>query len=250
MTAIEVVLFDLDDTLFEHTRAVRIGVAAHRLANDLAGDEAEQFARWSALEEHHYHRYLSGETGFREQRRARARDFVAPYGLDLTADDAADEWFGHYLIEYQRAWRLHDDVLPLLDLLTQRLGIITNAELEFQLGKLNAMAVTERFEHVIASGIVGAAKPDPEIFRFAAAAYSVEPARVAYVGDRFQTDAIGASNAGMLGIWLDRTDAATAADRNTATEQGVAIIRSLAELPAVLAGADLVIRNEPPPGWE
>ncbi len=237
MSAIDVVLFDLDDTLFEHTRAVRVGVAAHRIANGLEGDEASEFARWTALEELHYHRYLAGETGFREQRRARARDFVAPHGRDLSSDDAADAWFASYLIEYQRAWRLHDDVLPLLDVLTQRLGIITNAELEFQLGKLNAMAVTERFEHVIASGDVGVAKPDPGIFRFAASAYGVEPARVAYVGDRLHTDAIGAGSAGMLGVWLDRTDAATSADRHAATEHGVAIIRSLAELPAVLAGA-------------
>lgn len=236
MTAIEVVLFDLDDTLFEHTRAVRAGVVSHRTANGLAGDEALEFARWTALEEHHYHRYLSGETDFHEQRRARARDFVAPLGLDLSADDVADAWFGSYLLEYQRAWRLHDDVLPLLDALTQRLGIITNAELEFQLSKLNAMAVTHRFEHVIASGDVGVAKPDPAIFRHAATVYGVEAAGVAYVGDRLHTDAIGAADAGMLGVWLDRTDAATTANRTVATEHGVAVIRSLAELPDVLAG--------------
>ena len=201
-----------------------------------AADEAAEFARWTALEEVHYHRYLSGELGLAEMRRQRARDFVAPYGLDLGSDNVADAWFGRYLVEYQRAWRLHDDVLPLLDHLSQRLGIITNAELEFQLDKLSAMAVVERFEHVIASGEVGVAKPDPAIFWFAARAYAVEPAQVAYVGDRLHTDAIGASVVGMLGVWLDRRDAATAADREVAREHGVAIIRSLTELPSVLEG--------------
>ena len=59
-----VVLFDLDDTLFDHRAAVRAGVAAHRTAVGLTGDEAAEFARWHALEEEHYHRYLAGELAF------------------------------------------------------------------------------------------------------------------------------------------------------------------------------------------
>lgn len=66
-------------------------------------------------------------------------------------------------------------MLSLLGALLKRLGIITNAELEFQLGKLRAMAVTERFEYVIASGEVGVAKPDDGTFHHAASAFGVVP---------------------------------------------------------------------------
>src|SRR5258707_3503785 len=88
---ISVVLFDLDDTLFDHRRSVELGITAHRssLGGDLAeADPAVEFARWNSLEEHHYHRYLSGELEFLGQRPERAKDFVAPYGIELD-DDAA-----------------------------------------------------------------------------------------------------------------------------------------------------------------
>lgn len=235
-----VILFDLDDTIFEHSAAVRAGVTAHRRAHGgamAAADDDAEFARWTALEEHHYHRYLRGELPFLDMRRARARGFVEPYGLDLADNGVADEWFGRYLLEYAKAWRLHDDTIPMLDALAgRRFGIITNAELEFQLGKLEALAVTGRFEHVIASGAVGAAKPDARIFAHAASEFGVAVSDCVYVGDRLHTDAIGAAAAGMRGIWIDRHGRATGAEAVEAETHGVTIIRSLAELP-VLVGA-------------
>ena len=236
MARIEVALFDLDDTLFAHSEAVATGVAAHRFAHGgllAAADTAAESARWTALEEHHYHRYLAGELGFREQRRVRARGFVEPYGLDLSDDGVADAWFEGYLVHYRRAWRLHDDALPLLDALPQRLGIITNAELVFQLRKIEAMGIADRFEHVIASGEVGHAKPDARIFHHAASTFGVAPSAVAYVGDRLHTDAIGATDAGLLGVWLAR-DGGSDGDRAEAAARGVPVIRSLLELPALL----------------
>jgi putative hydrolase of the HAD superfamily len=233
---IDVVMFDLDDTLFAHSKAVASGVAAHRRAHGgamAAADDAAEFVRWTALEEHHYHRYLSGELGFHEQRRERSRGFVEPFGLDLSDDAVADEWFGRYLAQYRLAWELHADVLPLLDGLSQRLGVITNAELGFQLSKIEAMGIASRFEHVIASGEVGHAKPDARIFHAAVARFGVAPKRAAYVGDRLHTDAIGAVEAGLVGVWLVRRDP-TAAERAEADAAGVAVIHSLAELPAVL----------------
>ena len=229
---IEVVLFDLDDTLFAHSRAVAHGVRAHRLALGLAGDEASEFARWTALEEHHYHRYLRGELGYQEMRRARARGFVEPLGIDLLADADADDWFADYVALYRTGWQLFDDTLPMLDALSQRLGIITNAELGFQLGKIEAMGVSDRFEHVVASGEVGHAKPDARIFHAAVQRFGVAASEAAYVGDRLHTDAIGAAEAGLLGIWLDRNATATADDMAAAATAGVHVIHSLSEVAA------------------
>ena len=198
-----------------------------------AADEAAEFARWTFLEEHHYHRYLSGELGFLEQRRERSRGFVEPYGLDLSDDAVADEWFGRYLAQYRLAWELHPDTIPLLDALPQRLGVITNAELGFQLAKIEAMGIGPRFEHVVASGEVGHAKPDPRIFLAAVERFGVAPEQVAYVGDRRHTDAIGAAEGGLAGVWLARAEPSKS-DRDEAAAAGVAVIHGLAELPAVL----------------
>jgi putative hydrolase of the HAD superfamily len=222
---ISVVLFDLDDTLFAHRRAVDEGIVAFS-----GRDEAPL---WHALEEKHYHRYLAGEIDYFEQRRARTRDFIAPMELD---DEAADAWFSDYFEEYRRAWTLHDDTLPCLAALTPyRLGLITNGDLAFQTEKITALGLADRFLHVVASGAVGYAKPDARIFADACALFGVAPSEAVYVGDRLQTDALGAAAAGLTGVWLDRAATATDADLAAAAASGVHVIGSLAGLPAVVA---------------
>ncbi len=231
---VEVVLFDLDDTLFAHSAAVAQGVLAHRTALGLPGDESTELDRWVALEEHHYHRYLRGELSHQQMRRARARAFAEPHGILLADDAAADAWFGAYVELYRANWQLYDDTLSALDALPPRLGIITNGELGLQLGKLEATGIADRFEHVIASGELGITKPDAPIFLAAVQAFGVDATRAAYVGDRLHTDAIGAAEAGLVGIWLDRRDAATDAERAEAASAGVTIVTGLDQLPAVL----------------
>ncbi len=258
---IRALLFDLDDTLMAHTRAVDEAIAvAQRAAGGAfaADDPAAVQRRWAELEELHYTRYLTGELTYLGQRVARARDVLAPYGIDLS-DEEALAWFDAYLVGYRDAWRLFDDVLPALAALRAAhpdllLGIITNGDLAFQTDKLHRIAFwdelaltpvradgsvdePQRAGRLIASGELGVTKPDARIFHAAAAALGVESGACAYVGDRVRTDAVGAHAAGMLGILLDRGDA-----RNPVTDgaegeppAGVARIRTLTELPALLA---------------
>ena len=65
--------------------------------------------------------------------------------------------------------------------------------------------------------------------------FEVAASDAAYVGDRLHTDAIGAARAGLRGVWLDRHGLATPAQRAEAAAEGIPLIRSLAELPALLA---------------
>lgn len=232
-----VVLFDLDDTLFAHREAVERGIASHLAGSgiDIAGPD--EVARWNHLEEHHYHRYLSGELDYLGQRRVRAREFVAPHGVNLPDDAAAEHWFEDYLHHYRAAWRLHEDTLPCLDVLAARgirTGIITNGDPDFQTAKLRHIGLDSRFEHVVASGAVGITKPDPRIFEMACALFDVPVSEALYVGDRLTTDALGAAGAGLRGVWLNRGGAAGADERLAAAASNVPIISTLADLPAVL----------------
>lgn len=237
-SGIRVVLFDLDDTLFAHRRSVELAIATHRTALGLpTGDDDAEHARWVELEERHYHRYLMGELDFLGQRRARARDFVAPFGHALD-DAAADAWWDAYLLEYERSWALHDDVGGCLDALEGRgirVGLITNGDLAFQSGKVHALGLVDRVEHLVASGDVGVAKPDARIFQHACRLFGVAPADAVYVGDRLHTDAIGAAGAGLAGVWLDRAGAADDDALEAASAAGVRVIRSLDALPALLS---------------
>lgn len=234
---VTVAIFDLDDTLFAHRRAVRDGIAAH-IGKQLPGvDAAAHQDRWDELEELHYHRYLTGELDYLGQRRARARAFMEPFGVEFVEDRSAEEWFEVYLLEYVRAWTLHDDALPCLDALAAagiRIGMITNGDRDFQQAKLDAMGLDRRLEHLVTSGEFGIAKPDPRIFAHACEVFGVAPSDAVYIGDRLQTDAIGAASAGLGGVWLDRSGAATAEELAATAASGVAVIRTLAELPGLL----------------
>ncbi|WP_431279689.1 HAD family hydrolase [Leifsonia poae] len=242
MTAPRVVLFDLDDTLFAHRAAVARGIEAHVAAlgepyGSLPTASTVDF--WHELEERHYHSYLAGTLDYEGQRQARARDFAARHGVALD-DEAASAWFATYFERYVESWALHEDALPCLDELAERIpgvrfGLITNGDLAFQTRKITTVALDERVEHVITSGELGIVKPDRAIFLHACEVFGVEPAEGAYVGDRLRTDAIGAANAGLTGVWLNRTGVVAAEDEAAeARAAHVLEIASLAELPALL----------------
>ncbi|WP_232331672.1 HAD family hydrolase [Agromyces laixinhei] len=243
-----VVMFDLDDTLMAHRAAVAAGITLHMRELAYDGDGTAASVLWQELEEQHYHSYLAGRLTFEGQRRARARDFAVAHGDELD-ELAAGAWFDRYFERYRESWSLHDDALPALDALALalpgvRLGIITNGELDFQSAKLERLGIRDRFEHVIASGDVGATKPDAEIFRVAIERFAAATpvGRAVYIGDRFETDAMGAARAGLIGVWLNRHGAAHATDlpdetaaARVAASPVVLEIAGLDELPALLA---------------
>ena len=237
-----VVLFDLDDTLMAHREAVAAGIVLYMRARAYLGDEAEAARRWHELEEEHYLAYLDGELTFEEQRQARAAAFAKPFGEELDAHGAS-RWFAEYFERYRDSWALHDDVVPAFDALEAalpgvRFGIVTNGELEYQAAKIARLALDGRVEHVIASGAVGVTKPDPAIFRAALERFreAAPVTMAAYVGDRLRTDAIGAADAGLVGVWVNRRGESPAADDAAAARAaGVLEIRGLAQLPTLLA---------------
>lgn len=236
-----VVLFDLDDTLMAHREAVAAGIVRYMRVRAYEGDAAAAAMLWHELEEEHYAAYLGGALSFEGQRRARAAAFAREFGEELDDVDAS-AWFSAYFEHYRDSWALHDDVLPALDALAVglpgvRFGIVTNGELEYQTAKIVRLALHGRVEHVIASGELGVAKPDPAIFDAALDRFRSTDAvsGAAYVGDRLRTDAIGAARAGLVGVWINRAgedpDEVDAAD---ARDAGVVEIRSLVELAPLL----------------
>jgi len=243
VTAVRVVLFDLDDTLFAHRAAVAEGIqcyAASLGAPYGALDADEVVSLWHDLEEEHYHSYLAGRLDFEGQRQARARDFAARHGVELGPEEAS-AWFADYFEHYVAAWALHDDAAPALDALESRIpgvrfGLITNGDLAFQRRKVEAVGLDARIEHLIASGHVGVVKPDARIFEYACTEFGVLPAEAVYVGDRLRTDAIGAARAGLTGVWLDRRHAAPAPEDDAEADAvGVIRIHGLDELTGALS---------------
>ncbi len=85
-----------------------------------------------------------------------------------------------------------------------RLAVITNGPAMSQLDKLEINGLNRFFDVVIASGNVGYAKPDAEVFRIALSKLDAKPSTAWHVGDNPVSDVLGARNAGLTAVWLNR----------------------------------------------
>ena len=226
---VEAVFFDIDDTLIDDAAATRAGAVGvfDKYRDRLDSSDEHLMQRWNALLDHHFERYLRGETSFMGQRRARIRDL---FGLtpDQMPDAEVDAIHAVYREFYDGAWRLLPDAVETLDALDScRLGVISNGSSTQQRQKLASVGILDRFAAVLISGDIGVAKPQPEIFQAACDAMGAPPSDCLHVGDRLEVDALGARDAGLTGVWLDpRGTGGAPAD--------VPTISRLTELPALV----------------
>ena len=83
------------------------------------------------------------------------------------------------------------------------LGLISNAPADTQKA-VEALGLTKYLSTVVISGLVGYTKPHPEIFRIALREAGVRADEAVHVGDLYEADVVGARNAGMNGVLIDR----------------------------------------------
>jgi len=85
-----------------------------------------------------------------------------------------------------------------------RLGLITNRNsAERLITLLDELNLRSYFDLVLASGEVGAQKPDPGIFAAALERIDASPGSSVYVGDNYWADVVGAQRAGLIPVLLD-----------------------------------------------
>ncbi|MFF7994999.1 HAD family hydrolase [Kitasatospora xanthocidica] len=235
------VLFDVDDTLFDYSGSEEAGILAHLGEVGLLGRlpaPAAAVALWREVMEEGYARFLAGELTFRGQQVERTRGFLARLGeegAELLSDEEAGAWFAGYAAHRDRARAAFPDAAPVLAALapTHRLGIVSNSSTGHQRAKLEAVGLLGYFGDaaLVCSDEHGEAKPAPGIFREGCARLGLAPHEVAYVGDKYDLDALGARDAGLRAFWLDRgAGGAPVGER-------IGVLHSLADLPAALGAA-------------
>lgn len=105
-----------------------------------------------------------------------------------------------------KIWTSFYDAKPALESLRKLgclVGVITNAESNLA-DVLDNAGLSQYIDTVTTSEEVGVEKPDPAIFLKAMGKSGLEPKRCVYVGDVPEIDILGARNAGMTQVWLDR----------------------------------------------
>ncbi|MFQ5672936.1 MAG: HAD-IA family hydrolase [Nitrospinales bacterium] len=105
-------------------------------------------------------------------------------------------------------WRVYEDVLAsdLLGTLKRRgvvLGVISNWDSRL-FGILENMGLARHFDFILASAVVGSAKPDKKIFSEALRKSGVTPEQACHIGDDWHSDCLGARNSGIDTILIDR----------------------------------------------
>ena len=202
-------LLDLDGTLLDHRAAADAAISAW-CATLLPSERhpADLVARWTALEEHHVGRAERGELTWQEQRRARLRDLFVLLELDPDTDDEAlDRHFAQFLTHYESSWTPYGDVAAAFQQWRGagvRTAVLTTGVGEQQWRKLRALGVDADVEFVVALDDLGVGKPDPRVYAEACRRFGLPAGEVVYVGDDVARDAIGATAAGLTGVWLDR----------------------------------------------
>lgn len=127
---------------------------------------------------------------------------------------------------------LYADVAEALPAIARRHRIValTNGNAD-----LDAIGLTRHFHGSVFAREVGCAKPDGRIFAHACALLGADAGSVWHVGDDVDLDVIGAHQAGLRTVWLNRDD------RDWPYREGPQpdlIVRDLAELDAWLAAQE------------
>ncbi|MFD1932817.1 HAD family hydrolase [Nonomuraea mangrovi] len=231
------VLFDIDDTLFDYTSAERAGLLGTLAAEGLVAvfpSPEEAVALWRGIMEEEYARFLVGELTFEEQRLVRVSRFLGR----TVGEEEATAWFAGYSALVNAAWSAFPDAAPVLEALAPRyrLGVVSNSTLAHQLDKLTALGLLAHFGEaaIVCSSEYGQAKPYPGIFLEGCARLGLPPEQVAFVGDKYDVDALGARDAGLRPFWLDRSGGAAGQGAGAPVDEGVTVIGSLEELVAEL----------------
>ncbi len=196
LTAIDGLIFDLDNTLLDRYGAFR-GVAEsfydeHLSPNtSVARDEAvAMMMRWDG-------------DGYND-REGMLRRWLSEWPDAGLAMDSLTRW---YRAEMERQVEPDAEVNGFLALLNERRmpwGIVTNGS-PSQHGKCRKAGLDELAPFIIVSEEAGYRKPDPRIFQDALEATGLaDPGQIMFVGDNPEADIDGAKRFGMKAAWVRR----------------------------------------------
>ena len=201
------VIFDLDNTLFDHTGSATYAVRAW--IPELGGAASDELvAQWFVIEEVVFTKFLAGELTHQGQRRGRLHEFLPLLGHPVPATDAElDELFTGYLRHYYDSWTAYPDARPALEVARSngwRIGVLTNGSTTQQNAKLAVIGLADLVDVVCTSESLGVSKPAPEAYLLTCAALGVDPADTVMIGDNLELDVLAARAAGLTAHHLDR----------------------------------------------
>jgi putative hydrolase of the HAD superfamily len=202
------IFFDLDHTLWDFETNSKTALREIYDENgllELGVPSFEEFhEKYVPINDRYWARYHNGIVDKQKVRFGRFYDTLALFGLkdDVLAERMAES----YIVNSPRMTALFPDAVDVLVYLQNKqykLHLITNGFAEVQWIKIEHSGLKPFFEHIIISEEVGTQKPDKAIFEIAMERAKALCDECLMVGDNYNTDIVGAKNAGIDQIFFN-----------------------------------------------
>lgn len=197
-----VILFDLDDTLFDFKKSA-IRSLTRTFSEFQLPTEPAYFDLYKHINHEVWQSFERHEISAEELRPLRFKRFLAA----INEERDALEMSTFFLSELSQSDMLIDGARQLVHQLRElgyRLGLITNGLKEVQRPRISKADMGHHFEAIIVSDEIGVAKPHAGFFEFAFGEMGQpQKEEVIVVGDSLSSDIQGGNNFGVSTCWFN-----------------------------------------------
>lgn len=204
-------LFDLDHTLLDFDASQALALEAFCQAHDL--DYSDQIlADYHAHSHRLWHQLELGQLTLDQLLDRRFKEFFQPH-LDHLDGRSLDDQYRDLLVVHNQIFPGADRLLQDLKSAGYQLVAATNGVSDTQRKRLAQVQWLDLFDLLAISGELGHSKPDPGFYQ---AIYKMtgvdDTSAYLMIGDRLQSDMLGAHQAGIDSLWYNPHQAAAPSD--------------------------------------
>jgi HAD superfamily hydrolase (TIGR01549 family) len=209
VSLMKAVLFDLDDTLFDHQHSRLKGLEAlqkkYQKLEAVPLEELDEEHERLLSGTDHSPALCGGELIMADVITHGISKLCAMYGVNLNIEEEK-----HAVNLYNQSYLKNRQPVPgSRELLTTlmnyaKLGVIANGQIEPQMEKLRVCKIAELLDYFIISENDCHIKPSEQLFEVALEKMDVKSSDTVYVGDSWSCDVLPAVAVGMRAVWLNR----------------------------------------------
>ena len=192
-------LIDADNTLFDFDRAERRAIQA---VADRAGISDPDFPQiYHEINAGYWRKLEQGLITQNQLKIQRFRDVARRYALSLPPEALLETFMG----VLSRSGDLYPGAADFLRQVSAHMpvAIVTNGIAETQHGRFDVSPIMPYVKHLVISGEVGCAKPDPRLIQRALSLLNVAPAHALMIGDGLYSDMLCANRARVDAYWYN-----------------------------------------------